>query len=630
MHEPLVDEDYIRLLSIGSVSDTMIHCTMCQQERPLEALTSNYVAVSYCWGDNSTAEKIMINGKQFEVPSNLYSGLKAMHRNLDLSSEWLWIDAICIDQTNTPEKSAQVRRMHTTYRDAQSVLVWLGEEADNSECAMRVLRWLSVRGNLNETIMFEDPSPLHEIRSKLEADNIPEASLLALEAYIGSFDGLEIDMSIPDEFLNCELIQQAILPPYHPFWRDFLLLVNRPWFFRVWTFQEIRLASRALVLCGDEAVDWGIMRRCRAGIQRSTELIDMSKWRRTVIPSPESDLYFTIRMFDGLETLRICLMGVPGRDAKDPRDFIYGYLGLLSEEVAPSITVDYGTPASHVFREAVLFLIQAHQSAAIWTQLLSQSLVEPKTRTPGLPSWCPDLSNRLRNTLAFPFATGEFMAQAVLDTRFDYGVEVSDDRLRLRVYGIPLDTVVGACKQSIPDGVDCEDDRKVILATKQWLDAIDEMFSGSNDRVSLTHTWLQSYCYRAPSGSHEPRKYTLDDLRQACTDCESTEDYDDCLDLLVSLGWPSFDAGTLLDDLAIASYSSRGRYYFITQHGRIGFAPKQIHVGQRICYFPGGGYLQILSSGYDEFVASAFVDGLMGDALLPILKDEALRPFELH
>ena len=40
--------------------------------------------------------------------------------------DYLWVDAICIDQTNDAERSSQVWLMDQTYRDAVCVSVWLG------------------------------------------------------------------------------------------------------------------------------------------------------------------------------------------------------------------------------------------------------------------------------------------------------------------------------------------------------------------------------------------------------------------------------------------------------------------------------------------------------------------------
>ncbi|KAI4201529.1 MAG: hypothetical protein LQ350_003144 [Teloschistes chrysophthalmus] len=51
----------------------------------------------------------------------------------------LWADAICINQDNVEERSAQVARMAAIFKLATKVVVWLGPEADGSIDAMRTL-----------------------------------------------------------------------------------------------------------------------------------------------------------------------------------------------------------------------------------------------------------------------------------------------------------------------------------------------------------------------------------------------------------------------------------------------------------------------------------------------------------
>lgn len=86
-----------------------------------------YTALSYTWGEGEPSEVIHLNGKIFHVRTNLWSslhylGIHAYH------SDWkyIWVDAICIDQTNNRERNEQVRLMDQTYRDAACVSVWLG------------------------------------------------------------------------------------------------------------------------------------------------------------------------------------------------------------------------------------------------------------------------------------------------------------------------------------------------------------------------------------------------------------------------------------------------------------------------------------------------------------------------
>src|SRR6266498_1057552 len=45
---------------------------------------------------------------------------------------YLWVDAICINQTDIPGRKNQVMKTKTIYEKSIQVLVWLGEEAEGS------------------------------------------------------------------------------------------------------------------------------------------------------------------------------------------------------------------------------------------------------------------------------------------------------------------------------------------------------------------------------------------------------------------------------------------------------------------------------------------------------------------
>lgn len=62
-----------------------------------------YAALSYVWGDASIVEEINVGGARFWVTENLYAALKQFRD--DRLDSWMWIDAICIDQSNQDRKS---------------------------------------------------------------------------------------------------------------------------------------------------------------------------------------------------------------------------------------------------------------------------------------------------------------------------------------------------------------------------------------------------------------------------------------------------------------------------------------------------------------------------------------------
>ena len=118
----------IRLLTLESAKNyhDPIHGTL-----RTEILSDDlrYEALSYVWGDDPEPHTSYVDGRILEVTPNLDEAL----RNIRFRSRRriLWIDAICINQTNVSEKNHQVYQMHTIFANAAEVLVWLGESDDD-------------------------------------------------------------------------------------------------------------------------------------------------------------------------------------------------------------------------------------------------------------------------------------------------------------------------------------------------------------------------------------------------------------------------------------------------------------------------------------------------------------------
>jgi hypothetical protein len=97
----------------------------------------SYAALSYVWGSRDADASIAVDGKPFNVSANLAQALRCL-RHED-SPRVIWIDAICIDQSDDAEKSAQVALMGDIYRNAADVLIFLGSEEDDSDLVMEYL-----------------------------------------------------------------------------------------------------------------------------------------------------------------------------------------------------------------------------------------------------------------------------------------------------------------------------------------------------------------------------------------------------------------------------------------------------------------------------------------------------------
>jgi hypothetical protein len=132
------------------------------------------------------------------IRSNLFNFLARLRSHG--YHDYLWCDAICINQDSDDERNHQVQLMFQIYRKAHSVLVWLGEESHDSNKTLRTIHVLS--------------------RTK-ERD-----SRLA------------------------HMTERSTL------WQGLEALSRRKYWTRIWIVQEITVARRLELFCGDEKVPW--------------------------------------------------------------------------------------------------------------------------------------------------------------------------------------------------------------------------------------------------------------------------------------------------------------------------------------------------------------------------------------
>lgn len=115
--------DSIRLLTIEPALDSsgLISChlqTVTFAQRP------RYNVLSYRWGDETNKKKILVAGEELDVTRNLHDAIN--HLRTNLAGAPIWIDAVCINQSNTAEKTRQLQIMPHIYSRAVLALVFLG------------------------------------------------------------------------------------------------------------------------------------------------------------------------------------------------------------------------------------------------------------------------------------------------------------------------------------------------------------------------------------------------------------------------------------------------------------------------------------------------------------------------
>ena len=137
---PPLEHGSIRLLELLPKDDDAEQLRGRLREYPLrsmEDLSHPYEALSYVWGSENKPRSIVIGNQKLPITQNLYAALSRLqYRSY---SRLLWIDAICIDQTDVKEKERQIPLMAEIYANARCVLVWLGEAEDDGDRALEAI-----------------------------------------------------------------------------------------------------------------------------------------------------------------------------------------------------------------------------------------------------------------------------------------------------------------------------------------------------------------------------------------------------------------------------------------------------------------------------------------------------------
>jgi hypothetical protein len=167
-------------------------------------LWGDFEALSYTWGEENADGRVVVNGTLCHVHQNLEAALRRL-RALPETEYGMryWIDALCIDQNNIPERNAEVKRMREIYKGAWSTVVWLGEELEDCDKACDCI---SGSGHLNSKV-----SPLLEL------------------PYVErQFESLK--------------------------WKPLMDLLRQPYWKRVWIIQELAMNHKnTMFICGDRA-----------------------------------------------------------------------------------------------------------------------------------------------------------------------------------------------------------------------------------------------------------------------------------------------------------------------------------------------------------------------------------------
>ena len=548
-----------------------------------------YTALSYVWGDATLIMPINCNGLPIYTTRNLDIALRHL-RQTDVAV-MLWIDQICINQEDLDEKSRQVILMSKIYQRAWSTIVWLGEEAHDSDNAMDTLR------TINEALQYYTD------------ERAPD----------------------PEDF------ERLSLPaPDSQEWAALSQFLDRPWFQRVWVIQEVVLSNNIQVVCGNKTLPWsdiGLFAICMVTHDLTRYLNTSTDVKGPAIETGYRHILRIDSIKDHNDTLTEplpllqTLVEARGARATDPRDNVFGVMGMSSTLIYP----DYSQAIFDVYTEAARTMV----TDRLMNLLCCVDNVEP---LPGLPSWAPDWSSARQTTSFGYLEAGRGIYQVAKGSKLSFSI--GQNRDSLIIDGILFDTVTcitEVANPSLQDLLDAQSPASQFVAQGLYLATA---YCGP---------------YPAPCGLFDAFWLTLVAGKDHSGKTKAPADYAPIFALLIDsiTGYtPSFPdqpsaqrkltlenlktrrPGRMYREIQIAfEIAVQGRRFGTTANRYMGLFPRGTRAGDEICVFAGPCVPFVVRPvegeiGVFQLVGECYVHGIMRGEIMS-MDDFEMQGIEL-
>ena len=492
-----------------------------------------YQALYYAWGDAKVTRPFNLQGVQCPVTSNLEAALRNMrYPNM---GRVLWIDAICIDQDSAGELSHQVTMMKDIYSNAMIVGVWLGESTPGCREAMRIFKRVD--------------------------------------------DGVSIIHVITEDRLTPEQKSRSLTE-----------LFARPWWGRVWIIQEVALAKKLTMHYGTEYLNletvlnalWDLnhylcLWSSYSPVDRSFKL-EMDRTLRDIL---NSVYWLWIEHKRGPSLAPDAFIVALGRGQlsllSDPRDAIYGFLGLASAVIRDRIEPNYDSPLAEVLNDTAIQLTLCVNSLLLFSfTSFSENIAND------IPSWMPAW-RRIEKDFGTRNIWRAKMNRAQIAKLFSgsrnrvmcFNV-VSTSTVRLR--GVFLDYVTQQTRDSRSTVVT----RSLYGYESEWTRLYEKLLGHSATKAASQYWRLLCHdIYYDRDRQHSVR----------CCD----DDYQVYVAWRNKLNLPASTSTLLAQKFEeVFIMACTGRHLFFTKHGHAGLGPPELQLGDLIYALAGGSFLYVL------------------------------------
>ncbi|CAH0058620.1 unnamed protein product [Clonostachys solani] len=335
---------------------------------------AEYFALSYVWesdqyhprsyGDGTRrAGHLLVDSVRLEVSRNLWFAIEQIRQ--DENTVRIWVDAVCINQTDLDEKAWQISLMSRIYQQASQTLIWLGEGSSLTQLAMDFL------GDLTRKKFHEEVKALEEYCQKH----------FTATPHI-------LPPSIDDwSFCRVWTDKDSRLAK----WDHLSSILSLPWWGRRWVIQEAFFSKKPVVILGkasvpmDKFAELATWHAQYLSVTRDVQVLVKELFRKC-------PFYYLLRQW---KTYRrdISIHRAPlpvwltlSRDFNQSilRDFIFGVLSLASARDQLNIQADYWGSDHMVFIRLFIHLIEIYGFRTFRFNLPSFESLGGLT----LPSWC--------------------------------------------------------------------------------------------------------------------------------------------------------------------------------------------------------------------------------------------------
>lgn len=361
VYKPLSQEiTEIRILWLLPGSGTSPIEVMLENVPLEDAGRLQYEAISYAWGSPKKPKTINVKTTPSDIVStllirrNLYEGLQQLR--LEDDQRALWADAICINQKDLEERGRQVEQMADIYKTAKKVVVWLGKIDKAALIAIRLFKKIA------DNVEWEDDSERIVCRYSAEEDHWA-------------------NMELPLRFDDTE-------------WAAMKSFTNRPWFSRLWVWQEIAQIG-VLFMCGEYELSMNTIELVVNTVsQKLKEPYDMDVINQCTLAS------FLLQS-GSPSTLQYYVHQTQKAQCSDPRDRIYALRGLvLQSECIRDLAPDYTKSSMTLYRDVVLkYLNMAGELNLLSECAMRETLSYSDTSS--IPTWIPDISHPAPTNLIY-------------------------------------------------------------------------------------------------------------------------------------------------------------------------------------------------------------------------------------